>query len=311
MRPVRWFVIAALVVIARRADAQSAEAAALFDEGDRAMLRGDLAKACESFEASNRVESRAGTLIRLGECRQLDHQLASAWSAYKDALTRVKDPRKRDSAAAKVAEIEPLLSYLTISVPDDRRIDGLAVTRNGASFDPLLWNHAIPVDGGTYTIAVHAPGHDDWSATVEVPADHGKVSVDVPKLHALAKPVPPPPRPPVAMRAPERHRTTLAIAFASGSAVALAAGIVLGVQSKSRRDDAAGLCPDPMTCDRASDANALASAGHTRALAADIAFAVGGAAAIAAGVVWYTGRPETRSLAIMPTPTGVTAVARW
>src|SRR5436190_2215525 len=32
------------------------------------MAEGKLAQACDAFEASNRVEQRAGTLIRLGEC---------------------------------------------------------------------------------------------------------------------------------------------------------------------------------------------------------------------------------------------------
>src|SRR5258705_11524929 len=110
------------------------------------MVDGKLAQACAAFEASNRVEPRGGTLIRLGECREQNHQLASAWSAYKDALNRVKDPRKRELAAARVAALEPRLSYLTVSVPEDSRVDGLVITRNGGAPDLGLWNRAIPVD---------------------------------------------------------------------------------------------------------------------------------------------------------------------
>ncbi|HEV7554166.1 MAG TPA: hypothetical protein VGO00_01860 [Kofleriaceae bacterium] len=304
---------------AQRAEAQSAEAAKLFDDGDRLMAHGDLAAACDAFDASNQVESRAGTLIRLGECRQRNHQIASAWSAYKDALTRVKDPKKREIAAAKVAELEPLLSYLIVNVPDESRVDGLVLTRNSAPLEAVLWNRAVPVDGGTYTIGGRAPGHEQWSATIEVPGERGKVSVDVPRFPELAKLVVAPKlsRQPTTAHAdesapPRRHRTTLAIALASTCVAAIATGIVFGLQSRSRRDDASGLCPDPTaTCDHASDANALESAGKTRALAADIAFAVGGAAAIAAGVVWLTGRPEGRSVAVAPTPTGVMAFGRW
>jgi len=47
------------------------------------MAEGKLAQACQAFEASNRVEPTAGTLILLGECREQNQQLASAWSAYK------------------------------------------------------------------------------------------------------------------------------------------------------------------------------------------------------------------------------------
>jgi len=314
----------ALVLLAGagRARAQSAEAAKLFDDGDRLMAQGALAAACEAFDASNQVESRAGTLIRLGECRQRNHQLASAWSAYKDALVRVKDPRKRDIAAAKVAELEPLLSYLIVNVSDESRVDGLALTRNRAPLEPVLWNRAIPVDGGSYTISGRAPGHEEWSTTVEVPIERGKVSVDVPKFKELAKLIvaPATSREPMLQPRleattplpPHRRRTALAIALAGSSVAAIATGVVLGLQATSKRDDAAKLCPDPaVACDRASDANALASAGKTRALAADLAFAVGGAAAVAAGLVWFTGRPETRGVAIAPTLTGVTAFVRW
>ena len=107
----------------RIAHAQSAEAEALFDDGNRLMADGQLAPACEAFEASNRVEPRAGTLILLGLCREQNQQLASAWSAYKDALIRVKDPNKRELARGKVVALEPRLSYLTVSVSD-----GSAVT---------------------------------------------------------------------------------------------------------------------------------------------------------------------------------------
>jgi len=125
----------AVISIASRAHAQSAEAESLFNDGDRLMAEGKLTEACDAFEASNRIEQRAGTLVRLGECREQNHELASAWSAYKDALTRVKDPRKRDIASAKAAAIEPRLSYLTVSVPEESRVDGLEITRNGRPLD--------------------------------------------------------------------------------------------------------------------------------------------------------------------------------
>src|SRR5450432_1219815 len=84
----------AAISFAPTAYAQSAEAEQLFSDGDKDMKLGKLEQACDAFEASNRIETRAGTLIRLGQCREDLHELASAWSAYKDAVTRVKDPKK-------------------------------------------------------------------------------------------------------------------------------------------------------------------------------------------------------------------------
>ncbi len=199
------FIIIFVVVVVignGRAHAQSAEAEALFNDGNRLMAEGKLAQACEAFEASNRAEPRAGTLILLGECREQNQQLASAWSAYKEALTRVKDPRYRDFAKTRATALESRLSYLTVSVPEESRIDDLTLTRNGKSFDSLLWNRALPVDGGDYIIAGGAPGHEEWQTTAHVPAEGAKVSVEVPKFKELSELISPPPPAPTPLPEP-------------------------------------------------------------------------------------------------------------
>src|SRR4051812_19505442 len=92
----------ALVVLfgSLRATAQGADSEALFDEATRLMAQGEIAKACATFEAANRAKPSAGTLIGLGFCREKNQQLASAWSAYNEALSRAKDVRKRGFASA-------------------------------------------------------------------------------------------------------------------------------------------------------------------------------------------------------------------
>jgi hypothetical protein len=303
--------VALLCASAPQVRAQSAEAEALFNDADKLMAEGNIAGACEAFEASNRIEPRAGTLIRLGECRELNHQLASAWSAYKDALTRVRDPRKRDLARAKVAVIEPRLSYLTVLVSDEARVDGLALSRNGRPLDAGLWNRAVPVDGGAYVIGGQAPGHEEWNTTVAVPFERGKVSVEVPKFKEMVKliaPEPPPQGPsaapvtassglaarPTASSGRLSTRRLAAIGAAGAGVIALGTGVVLGVQARARRNDAFALCPDPaLPCGESTRANALVSTSHTRALGADLGFGVAAAAAITAGVLWLTGAPES------------------
>lgn len=168
--------------------AQSAEAEGLFNNGNKLMVQDKLAAACSSFEASNRVEPRAGTLIRLGDCREQNHQLASAWSAYKHALTRVKDPQKRAYATAKAEALEPRISQLTVSVPARSRIDDLTLTRDGKLLDPLLWNHALLLDGGDYLIAAHAAGHEEWHTTAHVAAEGARITINVPRLKELSVP---------------------------------------------------------------------------------------------------------------------------
>jgi len=327
----RW--IAAISVVlgvlaARRAHAQSPDADALFDRGKQLMEQDKLADACEAFEASNRIDPRAGTLIWIGECRARNHQLASAWAAYKDALARVKDPRKKSIATSKLAAVEDKLSYLLVVVAEDRRLAGLTITRDGQPLEVDAWNRGVPIDGGEYAITASAPDHATWTTTVTVPPELGRVRVDVPRLDDLARPAPPPapeprapPGPAIANAAPtpatpvattSAHdagppsrwtaRRKLAIGLAAGSAAAWATGAVLGVQARRRESDALALCPSAQTsCGDARRANQLLDEGSHRALGANIAFGIAAAATIGAGVLWFTGAPEVGGVAIVPT----------
>lgn len=311
-----------------QAHAQSAEAEGLFNDGNELMAEGNLAPACSAFEASNRAEPRAGTLIRLGDCRAQNHQLASAWSAYKDALTRVRDPEKRAYAAARAEALEPRISHLTVSVPAESRIHGLTITRDGTPLDPLLWNHELSVDGGDYVIAAHAAGREQWHTTAHVAVEGARITIDVPRLKELRAPASPPAavaaapaavaeppaavaaapaptaEPPVAVAEPPDGdelpptsrfpvRRKVAIGVAGASVAALITGAVLGVSARGRQDDAFRQCSaSAPSCANAHQANALLTTSHSRALEANVAFGIAAAAAIGAGVLWLTGAPD-------------------
>lgn len=277
----------AAAIAAGPAHAQSANAEALFDEGNRLIASGKVAEACEAFEASNRAEPRAGTLLHLGACRELNHQLASAWSAYKAALARAKDPDKSKLAAAKVAALEPRLSYLTVSV--SAHTEGLTVLRNGAPFDPSSWNVALPVDGGDYVIVGRAPGRRDWQTTAHVVAERDRIRVEVPSLEPAA-----PPAPRSTPSGGLTMRRKIAIGAAGAGSIAAAAGVVLGLAANGDKNDAFTMCPDPkMFCVKASQATALLASGRNRALEANIAFGVAAVSFAAAAVLWFTGAPES------------------
>lgn len=312
--------VISLALAGRDVAAQDATAEVLFRDGNALMTEGRTAEACEAFEASNRIEPRAGTLIRLGECRERRQLLASAWSAYKDALARARDPRKREIAIARAAALEPRLSYLTISVSDESRVDGLTITRNGQALEPVMWNRALPVDGGDYVVAGHAPGHEEWQTTAHVAVEAARVSVEVPKFKELIKLAPPPPvvvhatAEPAPVTGALTGRRKLAIAAGATSVVALATGVVLGLEARSRQGEAHDLCGDPAeSCDGASRANDLVRSAHHLGIAANVALGVAGAAAITGGVLWLTGGREHRSLAqIAPTAgPGELGVVAW
>ncbi len=307
------FVIATLVGLSS-ARAQNAEAELLFRDGDRLMAAGDFAKACDAFEGSNRIEARAGTLIRLGDCREKNNQLASAWSAYSDALSRVKDPKKREIAQAKVSALEPRLSYLTISVADESRVAGLTITRNGTTVDALLWNRGAPVDGGEYVIAGRAPGHEEWSTKVTVKPEADKVSVEVPKFKELATLAPPPggggpilddnddgPTGPRDDQPMLTTRRKIALGVGVAGVVVLVGSALTGSAAKSLEGEAHDVCADRICVDYA-EANGLLEDARGKARTANLGYGLAAAAGIGAGILWVTGGPKAGDgIALSPT----------
>ena len=280
-------VVAALLVVgtfgaSRPVHAQSADAQTLFDDGEVLMTRGEFAKACDAFAAANRIAPGAGVLIRLGDCREHTYQLASAWSAYKEAAGRAKDPRKRELANGKVEELAPLLSLLRVDVKLPAQ--GLVITRDNVPLDRSLWGRAVAIDGGEIVVTATAPGHKPWRTTVQVPIDHGHVELDVPELvpnTVATRPV---------HRSVRRPLRVGSIVLGTLGIAGLGVGTWLGWSANSRQNQAYSLCSDSTKpCADAARATALVMQGHTRALGADASFAIGAVAILTAGALWWFG----------------------
>lgn len=282
------------------------------------MKEGKVVEACIAFEDSNRIEPRAGTLIRLGACREHNHQLASAYAAYNAALALVKDPSKKDIATAKLAELEPQVPHLTVALADADRLPGLEVSRDGQPFDLAQCNHRAPIDGGDYVLAAHAPGHKDWTVTVHVPEVGGDVTIAIPRLEDL------PPQTVVAAvhvvpssPSPWTGRRDLAVGLGGVAIAGFVVGAVAGKLAQDDQRDAGDVCPSPiMPCGNAAKAQSDNDAARKRALVANIGVGVGVAAVIAAGALWFTGGPhESRDLALVPDATthggGLALVGRF
>jgi len=168
------------------------EAEQLFRDGRALLKAGKLAAACEAFEGSQRLEPAVATLLNLADCRERNLQLATAWSVYLQAASKARGDagaaRLAGVARDRAAALEPRLSFLTINVSDDSRVDGLTILRNGVALDPAVWNRAIPIDGGRYIITGKAPGLEPWSHTVEFQPERDHQSVNVPRFQVAAAP---------------------------------------------------------------------------------------------------------------------------
>jgi hypothetical protein len=342
MKKIGCHVVVSLCVLAGAAGAQiRPEAETLFRDGKELMKQGRIAEACAAFEASEATEHSIATVMSLADCRDRNHQYATAWALFLQADSQTRtDPSKAAlnvTSKARAAALEPRLSYLTVSVSDESRIEGLTLTRNGKLFEPMLWNRALPVDGGDYVIAGHAPGHEAWQTTVYVPRENAKVSVEVPKFKEIGKLISPLPSPvqrtPLAKQAPPMTaqppvpsteqadietqdeeaapapkvftmRRKVALGVAGGGVISAVAGVVLGLSANAKQDDAHKLCPSMATpCAQADRANALLSTGRSRAVEANVAFGIGAAAAIGAGLLWSTGGSEAehaRRVSVIP-----------
>jgi hypothetical protein len=317
-----FVVVGLLVSTARFAGAQhSAEAEQRFRDGKKLMTEKKYAEACTAFETSQRLDPAIATLANLADCREKNGQIQSAWTAFLEVERQTRGDAKQ-AAVNKIAKdratnLEARLSFLTVSVSRESDIEGLTLTRNGEAFDQGLWNTAIPVDGGEYVISGRAPGHEEWSTTVSVPAEKGRITVDVPKFKAvdeLVKPPVPEPQPEAAVEVHEgpstfTGRRKLAVGVGAAGLIGVGAGIVLGLQAKSLDDDADELCPTLTNCPAADAANDKVDQAQSRALFANVAYGVGGAAIVAAAVLWFTGAPEDAeartAVAPMITPSSV------
>jgi hypothetical protein len=306
------------------------------------MKSGNLADACKAFEASIAIDKRATTVVRLGECREANHQLASAVAAYKDALAIPKlDRKSKKTATAKVAALSPKVSTLRLTVPDASAVEGLVITRGGEPVAADMWNTAIPIDGGDYVIEATAPKFLPWKETATVPAESGEIAVKVPPLEAEPPPPPPPPpeqpkpepakvEPPKVVEAPveseePQNKWTaitpmrkIALGVAGAGVVSFTVAIVLGVQADNKYDESRDLCPDlEFPCANATQATSLNDSARSRALGSNILYTVGAAAVIGAGVMWFLGAPKAEegevaiAPSITPTDASVSLIGRF
>ena len=190
-------VVAALAAVTAassgaRAQSSTAQAETLFREGKDLIAKGKIAEACAAFDASQKLDPTIATLLNQASCREKNGQLATAWGLFLDAerqsraATDAATRQLHQVATDHAAKLEPRLSTLTITVPAENRVGGLEILRNTEPVEPGAWNKALPVDGGTYSIAAHAPGNAEWSSTVTVAPDHDSKSIEIPKLKAAA-----------------------------------------------------------------------------------------------------------------------------
>lgn len=231
------------------ADTPHEQADALYKRGREQLAGGKLSEACESFAKSDAAEPAATTLLALGVCREKLGQLATAAQIYREVGKRLQGATDATSvqlsqvAAANLAKVEPRLSHLTIAV-SGAQPPGLEV-RRGEGIVPIdSYGKPVALDGGTYAIAVRAPGREPWTTTITLGAEKDNQTVQVPVLPlasttstvGVAKPVDGSPPPPSATTSSPSRVVPIAVGVGALALGAVAIG--LEVSASSIYDDA-------------------------------------------------------------------------
>jgi hypothetical protein len=310
--------LALIVVIASVAPAHAqpsgAQAEVLFRQGRDLMAAGKYAEACSAFEQSQKLEPAVATLLNLAGCREKVGQIATAWGLFLDAERQTRgsadaaNQQLHDVARDHAAKLEPRVSKLTINVPKAVQIDGLEILRDKDRVDSIMWNRALPVDGGQYTITARAAGAKPWSAQVTVAGEADAKTVDIPDLRTVGHDVEEPPHsdPVVAPKetphdeGPAKPLPIVPIALGAG-AVALAGGAVgFELWGSSTYDKAKA-----ETTSQSRRDSLESSANTKRYVAEGMAVAAVGCAGLA---VWQylrgRGEPTTTAIRVVPTAGG-------
>jgi hypothetical protein len=280
----------------RRADA-------LFFEARQLMTAGKYGEACPKLAEASRAHPGIGVLLNLGDCDAHIGKVGSAWNAFHDAAEaahHASDERETE-ARARMAELEPHLNRVTITVAPKNDVAGFTLRLDGAPLDRATWGVAVVVDPGMHTFEAQAPGRKGWTNSAEILAP--TTAIAVPELEAVA---PPPDAAPLVAVAPPTttdepppasggvDRRTLALIVGGVGVVGVGIGSVFGILSMSHKSDGNTHCQlgpsgnecDPTGVQARSDA---ISAGNV----STIAYVIGAVGLATGAVLWFTAPPRT------------------
>jgi hypothetical protein len=298
-------VSAALLLQAAPALAQPSDPAAadaLFRRGREAAEKGDWGGACPKFAESQRLDPTPGTLLNLADCEEHLGQVASAREHYKTALETMSANDDRIAFAKQhIAALDRKVPHLTLNATPELPASA-KVMRDDVQLGSASFGLPLPLDPGSHSIVVIAPGHADRKVTISLkPGEALALSLKA----GEAVVAPPPPLAPASLSPSSKahHGTgakrtdpkrTIGIALGAVGIAGVAAGAVTGILVLGDKSTVADHC-DPIThaCDQ-TGVNA-ANDGKTFSTVSTVAFAAGGALFVTGLVLFLTARSDAGS----------------
>ena len=301
---------------------RTAAAKTLFDQAQSLMDQKNYKEACTKFYASNLQVQRVGTLLNLADCYEKNGQNASAWATYNDAIAlgrRQARPDFEEFARKKVSELEPHLVRLTIKVPKDAIVEGLAIQRDGVAIDVGAWETAMPIDPGPHQMTVSAPKKIKRTVPIQIdstspntdfvvtPLDDAPVEKPKIEQQIVTKVV----------EKPSFWTTPRTIGLVVGvvGVATLVGGAATGGGAAATWSSAKTSCnrrPDGL-CTPGSDAPTLASTASTLATVSTALFVVGSVLTAGGVVVFLLGGKKATEphVALAPTFGGLSVSGSW
>ena len=259
------------------------------------MESGSINEACIAFEQSERLESKAGTLLNLAGC----YERASRWEdAYRtfEAARQAARARQRPDWEAVASEhlgaLRAKVSTVTLDLAARPDLDGARMSIDGRDLDRGEIERGLVLGPGPHLLRVERPGYHAAEQTIVTPPD---ALVRPPPLHrdvAVANVGPAPER-----AAPAPGRKTAGIVVAGGGAGALGLALASALVASGALSEAKKACTSyPDRCaPQASEPNDRAATWSTVGTVG----LVSGVALVALGAAlyfWPASRPATATV---------------
>lgn len=277
-----------LVLVCGAAAAAPADRAdQLFKKGKKLLADRKYAEACTAFEQSDKLDPAIGVKLNIAKCYEEWGKLATAWHWYSEAermATEARDDRA-PKIHALIAELDPKVPRLTLRLPRGAATDGVVIKLDGVEVPAAEIGSERRVDPGPHQIDAIVDGAPR-SKTVPVERGSTDVVLDVPVRSGRRGAVT------ATETADPGHQRRLIGLGVSGGGVALVAiaGIVtLRARSDYRHALSAHCHGATDMCDDIGQTDT-----HSARRRANIstAVAIGGLAAIGAGIYLYVTTPR-------------------
>jgi hypothetical protein len=276
---------AASPLAAEPSAANKAAAEALYQQGAELFEQGDLAPACEHFDASQDLDPGLGTMLRLADCLDRLGKTASAWALFGEAATLAAergDAERETIASERARDLEQRLSKVWLTSAAAAPPAGLTVELNGSAVPLTSLGVSLPLDPGPVEVVARAEGYQPFTGAFEVPEGPAHTSFEIPELERVPPPKPVPRREPLVVapaRRPEPDFSlrTAGIVGAGAGLVGIATGAIFAYRALELKSDSLEACSanNEDRCGRKG--YDLRNESLTAADAATVSFGVGGA----------------------------------